>query len=84
MAVVIGGAILAAYIGGLHAPFVMDDFSSITANRSIRSLVPIRDVLIYGHDEGRTIDGRPLLNLALASIVRSQDRRRRAFGRQTC
>jgi tetratricopeptide (TPR) repeat protein len=66
MAAVIGGAILAAYIGGLHAPFVMDDFSSITANRSIRSLVPIRDVLIYGHDEGRTIDGRPLLNLSLA------------------
>ena len=66
MAAVIGGAILAAYIGGLHAPFVMDDASSITANRSIRSLVPIRDVLIYGHDEGRTIDGRPLLNLSLA------------------
>jgi tetratricopeptide (TPR) repeat protein len=66
MAVVIGGAILAAYIGGIHAPFVMDDFSSITANRSIRSLEPIRDVIIYGHDEGRTIDGRPLLNLSLA------------------
>jgi protein O-mannosyl-transferase len=55
-----------AYAGGLAAPFIMDDASSITANRSIRSLWPLWPVLVYEHGEGRTIDGRPLLNLSLA------------------
>jgi tetratricopeptide (TPR) repeat protein len=44
----------------------MDDASSITANRSIRSLWPLWPVLVYEHGEGRTHDGRPLLNLSLA------------------
>jgi len=59
-------AIWLAYAGGLVAPFIMDDASSITANRSIRSLWPLWPVLVYEHGEGRTIDGRPLLNLSLA------------------
>jgi protein O-mannosyl-transferase len=59
-------AIWLAYAGGLAAPFIMDDASSITANRSIRSLWPLWPVIAYEHGEGRTIDGRPLLNLSLA------------------
>ena len=55
-----------AYAGGLAAPFIMDDAASITANRSIRSLWPLWPVLVYEHGEGRTHDGRPLLNLTLA------------------
>ncbi|MFN9369158.1 MAG: tetratricopeptide repeat protein [Planctomycetia bacterium] len=67
---VAGAAILAAvavtYCHALPAPFVMDDLPSIVTNRSIRSLWPPWGVLVYGHEEGRTVDGRPLLNLSLA------------------
>lgn len=59
-------AIWTAYLPGLDAPFIMDDASSIAANRSIRSLWPIWPVIVYEHGEGRTHDGRPLLNLSLA------------------
>ncbi len=59
-------AVWLAYATGLAAPFIMDDASSITANRSIRSLWPHWPVLAYEHGEGRTHDGRPLLNLSLA------------------
>ena len=59
-------AVWLAYASGLGAPFIMDDASSVTANRSIRSLWPLWPVLVYEHGEGRTIDGRPLLNLSLA------------------
>lgn len=59
-------AIWLAYASGLGAPFIMDDASSITANRSIRSLWPLWPVICYEHGEGRTHDGRPLLNLSLA------------------
>ena len=59
-------AIWLAYASGLTAPFIMDDVASITANRSIRSLWPLWPVIAYEHGEGRTIDGRPLLNLSLA------------------
>jgi tetratricopeptide (TPR) repeat protein len=59
-------AVWAAYLPGLAAPFIMDDASSIPSNRSIRSLWPIWPVICYEHGEGRTIDGRPLLNLSLA------------------
>ncbi len=65
-ALAVCAAIWLAYAGGLAAPFIMDDASSITANRSIRSLWPLWPVLVYEHGEGRTIDGRPLLNLSLA------------------
>lgn len=59
-------AVWLAYASGLGAPFIMDDASSVTANRSIRSLWPLWPVLFYEHGEGRTHDGRPLLNLSLA------------------
>ncbi|MFN7814164.1 MAG: hypothetical protein ACK5SI_16060, partial [Planctomycetia bacterium] len=58
--------IAAVYGHALRAPFVMDDLPCITANRSIRSLWPPWGVLFYGHEEGRTVDGRPLVNLSLA------------------
>lgn len=59
-------AVAACYGRTLPAPFVMDDLPSIVANRSIRSLWPPWGVLFYGHEEGRTVDGRPVLNLSLA------------------
>jgi tetratricopeptide (TPR) repeat protein len=59
-------AVWLAYASGLGAPFIMDDASSVTANRSIRSMWPIWPVIYYEHGEGRTHDGRPLLNLSLA------------------
>jgi protein O-mannosyl-transferase len=59
-------AVVVVYASGLTAPFIMDDASSVTANRSIRSLWPIWPVICYPHGEGRTHDGRPLLNLSLA------------------
>ena len=59
-------AVWLAYASGLGAPFLMDDNPSIPANRSIRSLWPLWPVLVYEHGEGRTHDGRPLLNLTLA------------------
>ena len=65
-AVIVCVAVGLAYVNGLAAPFIMDDFSSIPANRSIRSLRPIWPVICYPHGEGRTHDGRPLLNLSLA------------------
>jgi hypothetical protein len=62
-AAIVCGAVGFAYGNGVAAPFIMDDFSSIPANRSIRSLWPIWPVICYPHGEGRTHDGRPLLNL---------------------
>jgi tetratricopeptide (TPR) repeat protein len=59
-------AVWLAYAGGLGAPFIMDDNPSIPANRSIRALWPLWPVICYEHGEGRTHDGRPLLNLSLA------------------
>jgi tetratricopeptide (TPR) repeat protein len=64
--IVLCAAVGLAYSSGLGAPFIMDDASSIAANRSIRSLWPLWPVLVYEHGEGRTHDGRPLLNLSLA------------------
>ena len=64
--IVLCTAVGLAYVSGLGAPFIMDDNPSIPANRSIRSLWPLWAVLVYDHGEGRTIDGRPLLNLSLA------------------
>lgn len=64
--IVLCTAVGLAYASGLEAPFIMDDASSIGANRSIRSLWPLWPVLVYEHGEGRTHDGRPLLNLSLA------------------
>ena len=58
--------IAAAYADSLPAGFILDDPSCIVTNQSIRSLWPLGPVLIYEHQEGRTVDGRPLLNLSLA------------------
>lgn len=72
VACLIGGPIVlavclaAAYGHALRAGFLMDDENSITANQSIRSLWPLGPVVWYGHQGGRTIDGRPLLNLSFA------------------
>jgi len=62
----VAAAVWLAYASGLGAPFIMDDAPSIPANRSIRVLWPLWPVLVYEHGEGRTHDGRPLLNLSLA------------------
>ena len=59
-------AVIGCYATSLPAGFIMDDASSIVTNRSIRSLWPLGPVLFYQHQEGRTVDGRPLLNLSLA------------------
>jgi tetratricopeptide (TPR) repeat protein len=66
VAFVLGALIAACYLHALAAPFVMDDFVSIPRNASIRSLARLGDVLFYPHQEGRPVDGRPLLNLSLA------------------
>jgi tetratricopeptide (TPR) repeat protein len=66
VAFVLGASIAACYLHALPAPFVMDDHVSIPGNPSIRSLARIGDVLFYPHEEGRPVDGRPLLNFSLA------------------
>src|SRR5690606_25996870 len=63
-------AVAAAYSNSLHGEFIFDDHQSIPGNPSIRRLQPLSEVLfppadITG-DGGRTIDGRPALNLSLA------------------
>ena len=51
------------YASSLRVPFVFDDGPSITANRSVRSLVT---GLFPPHGQGLTVEGRPLVNLSLA------------------
>jgi len=65
-AVVLCGVIAVAYAAGLSAPFLMDDRESIEENPTIESLWPIGRVLWYPAAGGRTIDGRPVLNLSFA------------------
>ena len=66
-AMVVGGlALCACYAPGLSAPFLMDDAVCIVRNPSIRSVAQLGDVLIYPHQDGRPVDGRPLLNLSFA------------------
>ena len=59
-------ALAAAYSNTFQCEFVFDDGSSIQRNPSIRNLWPLSSVLWPGVEKGRTIDGRPLLNLSLA------------------
>lgn len=47
-------------------PFLFDDVPSIPENPSIRSLAAIGDVLSPPRDTGRTVNGRPVLNLSFA------------------
>jgi protein O-mannosyl-transferase len=66
IALVIVGAIVAAYLNTLSVPFVFDDPLAIVENPTIRQLWPIIDVLLPPRGEGQTVEGRPVLNLTLA------------------
>src|SRR5262245_16080748 len=59
-------ALAAAYSNSFQGEFIFDDTSSIRDNDSIRHLWPLTNVLWPPPQEGRTVDGRPLLNLSLA------------------
>jgi tetratricopeptide (TPR) repeat protein len=59
-------AVASAYAAGLEAPFYMDDISSIQANASLRHCDDPLAMVWYPADRGRTIDGRPVLNLSFA------------------
>ena len=68
--VLIGGVLIAiacvaAYSNSLTTPFLFDDGASILENPTIRSLTPLSRVLSPPGD-GRTVQGRPFLNLSLA------------------
>lgn len=67
VAAVVLVAFAAAFVwgGGLSAPFVLDDTSSISENASIRGLWP-PDWLHPPGARGETVGGRPVLNLSLA------------------
>jgi tetratricopeptide (TPR) repeat protein len=58
-------ATIAAYSNTFTAPFVFDDYRSITNNPTIRQLWPIETPLCPPSN-GQTVSGRPLLNLSLA------------------
>lgn len=59
-------AVAAAYQNSLFGPFVFDDLLSIRDNPSIRHLWPPGDALLPPGGDGRTVEGRPLLNLSFA------------------
>ena len=65
-AVILGLAALAAYHGSFSGPFVFDDLPSIVENPTIRQLHAIGTVLRPPHEVGRTVSGRPVLNLSFA------------------
>jgi hypothetical protein len=62
--IVIAG--LAAYCGSFTGPFVYDDLGSIPENPSIRHVWPLWGALTPPRGDGRTVEGRPVLNLSLA------------------
>jgi Tfp pilus assembly protein PilF len=67
----IGAGILAlaavvAFWNSFGGVFVYDDGESITGNSTIRTLWPISVPLSPAFHDGRTVDGRPILNLTLA------------------
>ena len=61
---VIVAAGLAAYIGSLSAPFVMDDVSSIERNPNVRSLWPLTEAI--SAPKVAPVAGRPTTSLTLA------------------
>ena len=65
-AILIACAVLAAYSGSFGGPFIYDDLGSIPGNPSIRHLWPAWGALSPPLGEGRTVEGRPVLNLSLA------------------
>lgn len=58
--------VVAVYSTSFRNPFVFDDRASIEGNPTIRALRPLSTVLAADFDDGRPVDGRPLLNLSLA------------------
>jgi tetratricopeptide (TPR) repeat protein len=63
---VLVAVIALSYSNSFHGPFVLDDLPSIVDNASIRSLRHIGQVLYPPNQGGRTVDGRPVVNLSLA------------------
>jgi Tfp pilus assembly protein PilF len=55
---------LVVYANSLSAPFIWDDFGSITENPDVRSLWPLGRAL--SSPGGQTVDGRPVVSLSLA------------------
>lgn len=65
-AVILVGAVGAAWSGGFAAPFVYDDIPSLVLNPSIRRLWPPWSPLLPPSQGGLTVAGRPALNLSFA------------------
>ncbi len=59
----LAAAVLAAYWPALRAPFEFDDFASIPANATIRTLRPS---IALDPPENTTVSGRPLVNYSFA------------------
>lgn len=59
-------ALALGYSNSFQGEFIFDDEPSIRRNASIQKLWPLTAALWPGVDRGRTVDGRPLLNLSLA------------------
>lgn len=57
---------LLAYQNSFTAPFVFDDTTSIVENHSLRHLWPLWGPLSPPHGRGRTVEGRPVVNLTFA------------------
>jgi tetratricopeptide (TPR) repeat protein len=65
-AAILSGAALAVYANSFLGPFFFDDAPSIADNPTIRHLWPIGQVLCPPSSGGRTVAGRPMVNLSLA------------------
>jgi tetratricopeptide (TPR) repeat protein len=59
-------ALLLAYSNSFQGPLIFDDGPAIRDNASIRQLWPLTTVLWPPDPSGRTVDGRPLVNLSVA------------------
>jgi len=57
---------LLAYQKSFTAPFVFDDTTSIVENHSLRHLWPLWGPLSPPHGRGRTVEGRPVVNITFA------------------
>ncbi|HVP13338.1 MAG TPA: tetratricopeptide repeat protein [Phycisphaerae bacterium] len=66
MGVLIALAIIGAYSDSLSGPFIFDDIAGIPENITIRHLWPLGPVLSPPSEGGRTVAGRPFVNLSLA------------------
>jgi protein O-mannosyl-transferase len=66
MAALIVLATIAAYSNSFRGAFILDDIDCILNNATIRHLWPLGPVLSPPSEGGRTVAGRPLVNLTLA------------------